>query len=143
VAVRAARHGAKIAVVARRKEALDVLTQEVGGGTIIVADLSASTDCARIAEEAGASLGKIDVVLFTAATARLRTLKNMTADEWAVTLNTNLVGVNLTIAALLPYLSDGALVVWRRRNRLVGPSMLWAAMRQASQPWKTPCGHGG
>jgi NAD(P)-dependent dehydrogenase (short-subunit alcohol dehydrogenase family) len=111
VAVRAARHGAKIAVVARRKEALDVLTQEVGGGTIIVADLSASTDCARIAEEAGASLGKIDVVLFTAATARLRTLKNMTADEWAVTLNTNLVGVNLTIAALLPYLSDGALVV--------------------------------
>jgi NAD(P)-dependent dehydrogenase (short-subunit alcohol dehydrogenase family) len=111
VAVRAAHHGAKIAVVARRKEALEALTQEVGGGTVIVADLSASTDCARIAEEAGASLGKIDIVLFTAATARLRTLKNMTAQEWAVTLNTNLVGVNLTIAALLPHLSGGALVV--------------------------------
>jgi NAD(P)-dependent dehydrogenase (short-subunit alcohol dehydrogenase family) len=111
VAVRAARQGAKIAVVARRQEALEALTQEVGGGTIIVADLSASTDCARIAEEAGASLGQIDIVLFTAATARLRTLKNMTAEEWAVTLNTNLVGVNLTIAALLPHLSDGALVV--------------------------------
>ena len=111
VALRAARHGAHIAVVARRKEVLEILTQEVGGGTIIVADLSASTDCARIAEEAGASLGKIDIVLFTAATARLRTLKDMTAEEWAVTLNTNLVGVNLTIAALLPYLSDGALVV--------------------------------
>ena len=111
VALRAARHGARIAVVARRQEALETLTQEVGGGTVIVADLSVSTDCARIAEEAGASLGKIDIVLFTAATARLRTLKNKTAEEWALTLNTNLVGVNLTIAALLPYLSGGALVV--------------------------------
>jgi len=110
VAARAARRGAEIAVVARRKEALEVLTQEVGGGTIIVADLSVSTDCARIAEEAGDSLGKIDIVLFTAAMARLRTLKDMTAEEWEVTLNTNVVGVNLTIAALLPYLSNGALV---------------------------------
>jgi NAD(P)-dependent dehydrogenase (short-subunit alcohol dehydrogenase family) len=111
VAVRAARDGAKVAVVARRKEALEVLTEEIGGGTIIVADLSVSSDCNRIAEEARASLGQIDIVLFTAATARLRTLKDMTAEEWAVTLNTNLVGVNLTIAALLPHLSDRALVV--------------------------------
>lgn len=110
VAVRAARDGAEVAVVARRKEALEVLTEEIGGGTIIVADLSVSSDCNRIAEEARASLGQIDIVLFTAATARLRTLKDMTAEEWAVTLNTNLVGVNLTIAALLPHLSDRALV---------------------------------
>jgi NADP-dependent 3-hydroxy acid dehydrogenase YdfG len=81
VAVRAARDGAKVAVVARRKEALEVLTQEIGEGTIIVADLSVSTDCARTTEEAGASLGEIDIVLFTAATARLRTLKDMTAEE--------------------------------------------------------------
>jgi NADP-dependent 3-hydroxy acid dehydrogenase YdfG len=79
--VRAARDGAKVAVVARRKEALEVLTQEIGEGTIIVADLSVSTDCARTTEEAGASLGEIDIVLFTAATARLRTLKDMTAEE--------------------------------------------------------------
>jgi NAD(P)-dependent dehydrogenase (short-subunit alcohol dehydrogenase family) len=111
VALRAAREGAEIAVVARRKEALEILAQEAGGGAIIVADLSVSADCARIAEEASASLGKIDVVLFVAATARLRTLKDMTAAEWAVTLNTNLVGVNLTIASLLPHLSEGALVL--------------------------------
>jgi NAD(P)-dependent dehydrogenase (short-subunit alcohol dehydrogenase family) len=111
IALKAAREGAAIAVAARRKEALEILAQDVGGGTIIVADLSVSADCARIADEAGASLGKIDVVVFVAATARLRTLKNMTAAEWAVTLNTNLVGVNLTIAGLLPHLSEGALVM--------------------------------
>ncbi len=110
VALRAARDGARIAVVARRTDALESLTKAARGGTIITADLSSPTDCARIAEEAGAALGQIDVVLFAAATARLRTLQNMTAEEWAVTLHTNLVGVNLTIAGLLPSLSERALV---------------------------------
>jgi NAD(P)-dependent dehydrogenase (short-subunit alcohol dehydrogenase family) len=110
VALRAARDGARIAVVARRQDALESLTREAGGGTIITADLSLSADCDRIADEAGAALGQIDVVLFAASTARLRTLQNMTAQEWAVTLHTNLVGVNLTIAGLLPHLTDKALV---------------------------------
>jgi NAD(P)-dependent dehydrogenase (short-subunit alcohol dehydrogenase family) len=110
VALRAARDGARIAVVARRQDALESLTKEAGGGTIIAADVSVPADCARIAEEAGAALGQIDVVLFAAATARLRTLENMTAQEWAVTLHTNLVGVNLTIAGLLPHLTEKALV---------------------------------
>ena len=111
VASKAAREGAKITVVARRREALENLAREAGGGTIIVADLSVPEDCARIADEAGTALGKIDVAVFFAATARLRTLKNMTATEWALTLNTNVVGVNLTIAGLLPHLSDGALII--------------------------------
>lgn len=110
VAAGAARAGADIAVVARRKEPLEKLTAEVGRGTVIVADLSAPEDCARIAGEAAAALGTIDIALFAAATARLRPLKDLTPEEWALTLNTNLVGVNLTISALLPHLTDRALV---------------------------------
>jgi NAD(P)-dependent dehydrogenase (short-subunit alcohol dehydrogenase family) len=110
VALRAAGDGARIAVVARRQDALESLTKQAGGGTIITADLSLPADCDRIAEEAGAALSQIDVVLFAASTARLRTLQKMTAEEWAVTLHTNLVGVNLTIAGLLPHLTDKALV---------------------------------
>jgi len=110
VALRAARDGARIAVVARRRDALESLTKEAGAGTIITADLSVAADCDRIAREAGAALGQIDVVLFAASTARLRTLQNMTAEEWAVILHTNLVGVNLTIAGLLPRLTEKALV---------------------------------
>ena len=110
VALRVAREGADIAVVARRTEALEKLTAEAGRGTIITADLSSPDDCGRIADEAAAALGSIDVALFAAATARLRTLKDLTPEEWALTLNTNLVGVNLTISALLPHLTDRALV---------------------------------
>jgi NAD(P)-dependent dehydrogenase (short-subunit alcohol dehydrogenase family) len=110
VALRAARDGAQLVVVARREEALESLTKEAGGGTVIAADLSNAADCARIAEEAARALHEIDVALFAAATARLRTLEKMTPEEWAATLYTNLVGVNLTIAGLLPHLSEKALV---------------------------------
>lgn len=110
VAVHAARDGAEIAVAARRRAPLEKLTAEVGRGTVITADLSSPEDCARIAGEAAAALGTIDIALFAAATARLRPLKKLTPEEWALTLNTNLVGVNLTISALLPHLTDRALV---------------------------------
>lgn len=110
VALRAAAEGAQVAVVARRGEVLAELVAEAGSGTAIVADLTKPEDCTRIAEEAAAALGTIDVVLFAAATAQLKALKALTAAEWATTLGTNLVGVNLTIAALVPHLADRGIV---------------------------------
>lgn len=110
VALRAARDGAEVAVAARRTDALEKVVATAGRGTVITADVASPADCARIAAEAHAALGTIDVVVFAAAMARLRPLKDLTAEEWAQTLNTNLVGVNLTISALLPYLSPRALV---------------------------------
>ena len=110
VAVRAAREGAELALVARRREPLDQLAQEIGGATVITADLSVPDDCARIGEEAARALGAVDVVLFTAAIAHLRTLRELTAEEWGQTLATNLVGTSLAISGLLPHLSDRGLV---------------------------------
>ncbi len=110
VAVRAARDGAELALVARRREPLDQLAQEIGGGTVITADLSVPEDCTRIGEEAARALGSVDVVLFTAAIARLRTLRQLTAEEWMQTLATNLVGTSLAISGLLPHLSDRGIV---------------------------------
>jgi NAD(P)-dependent dehydrogenase (short-subunit alcohol dehydrogenase family) len=110
VALRAAKAGAEIAVVARRREPLDELAKAAGGATVITADLGRPDDCARIGEEAAAALGAIDVVLFTAAIARLRTLRQLTAEEWMQTLATNLVGTNLAISGIVPHLSDRGLV---------------------------------
>jgi NAD(P)-dependent dehydrogenase (short-subunit alcohol dehydrogenase family) len=110
IALRAAREGADVVVVARRKAALAKLIAEAGTGTAIVADLSKPEDCTRIAGEAAAALGAIDVVLFAAATATLSTLRELTPEQWAATLGTNLVGVNLTISALVPHLAPAAIV---------------------------------
>ena len=111
IALRAAGDGCEIAVVARRRDVLEELTAKAGSGSVIVADLALPEDCSRIADEAAAALGSIDVVVFAAATAQLRPLHTMSPAEWARTLDTNLIGVNLTIARLLPHLRDGALVV--------------------------------
>ena len=111
IALRAAGDGCEIALVARRKVLLEELVTKAGTGSIIAADLSVPEDTSRIAEEAVAALGTIDVVVFAAATAQLLPLAKMTSEDWARTLGTNLVGVNLTIGKLLPHLSPGALVV--------------------------------
>jgi NAD(P)-dependent dehydrogenase (short-subunit alcohol dehydrogenase family) len=110
VASVAADSGAQIAVASRRREPLEELVAAAGGGTIITADLSKPEDCARIAAEAGAALGTIDLVVFAAGTAKIRPLRKLTAEEWALTLGTNLVGINLTIAALLPHMAEGAVL---------------------------------
>jgi NAD(P)-dependent dehydrogenase (short-subunit alcohol dehydrogenase family) len=109
VALRAAEDGAELAVVARRREPLDELAAATGA-TVITADLTSAADCARIGEEAGAALGTIDVVLFTAAIARLRTLRELTPEDWAETVGTNLVGTNLAISGLLPHLAHRGVV---------------------------------
>ena len=104
VALRAAAAGASLALVARRRAPLEELAGAAGGASVITADLASPDDCARIGEEAARALGPIDVVLFTAATARLRTLRELTHEEWTQTVATNLVGTNLAISALVPHL---------------------------------------
>ena len=77
---------------------------------------AASVACRRTAAASRtrphAALGSIDVVVFAAATAQLRPLHTMSPAEWARTLDTNLIGVNLTIAPPASHTSThGALVV--------------------------------
>lgn len=110
IALEAARSGAEIAVAARRKEQLEKLTSSAGGGTVIVGDVSVAEDCRRIADEAAAALGTIDAVVIAVGSARLRTLGQLSAEEWAFHMNTNVVGVNLTIGAVLPHLAERGVV---------------------------------
>jgi len=110
VALRAAEAGAALALVARRREPLEELARATGGASVITADLASPDDCARIGEEAARALGTIDVVLFTAAIARLRTLRELTHEDWIQTVATNLVGTNLAISALVPHLAHRGVV---------------------------------
>jgi NAD(P)-dependent dehydrogenase (short-subunit alcohol dehydrogenase family) len=109
-ALRAAELGAEIAVVARRRPALEAVIDEAGGGTIITADLRDPDDCGRIGKEAAAQLGGIDVALVTAAVARLRPLREHTAEDWLDTIGTNLIGTNLAVSGIVPHMSDKGIV---------------------------------
>jgi len=102
--------GADVLATARRKEALAELVEQAGGGSFATIDLASPDDCARLGREAKDALGAIDLAVFAAGTARLRRMDEMTAEDWAFTLNTNLVGINLAMAAISPHLSEIALV---------------------------------
>jgi len=110
VAVGAVRAGAEVVMTARRKDRLDDAVAEAGGGTAVDADVAKPEECARAAERAGRHLGQIDLVVFAAGMAPLRRIEETTAGDWAATMATNVVGLNLLTSALLPRLAPGAVV---------------------------------
>jgi NAD(P)-dependent dehydrogenase (short-subunit alcohol dehydrogenase family) len=142
-AVRAVKAGATIAVTARRKELLAEAIEEAGGGTAIVADLQVEADCRRIAAEAADALGQIDVVVFAAGMAPLRLIEATDAADWATTMSTNVIGINLVTAALLPHLAPGALVaalsseaVGQGRYALAAYGASKAALEASWRTWR-------
>lgn len=110
-AVRAARGGARVAMAARRADQLDSAISDGGGtGSVIVADLRIPDDCARLGGTAAAELGEIDLVFLAAGASVLAWVDEASHHDWSVALETNVVGVNLVIGAVLPALAPGAIV---------------------------------
>jgi NAD(P)-dependent dehydrogenase (short-subunit alcohol dehydrogenase family) len=100
-----------VVVAARRREALQALVEEAGGGTAVPVDLCEPESCAAFAVAAAeAAGGPIDAVLFTAGTAPLARIETLDAEQWHRTLSTNVVALNLIISGLLPSLARGAVV---------------------------------
>jgi NAD(P)-dependent dehydrogenase (short-subunit alcohol dehydrogenase family) len=132
LAVAAVRAGAEVVMAARRGDRLAAAVAEAGGGTAVVADLSDAEDCRRLAADAAAILGAIDLVVFAAGVARLRPIEETTAVEWWATMNTNLIGINLVTAAALPSLAPGAIVA-ALSSEAVGHPHHWLAAYGASK----------
>jgi NAD(P)-dependent dehydrogenase (short-subunit alcohol dehydrogenase family) len=109
-ALRAVQQGAHVVVSARRAGHLAELIREAGGGVAITGDVRIPADCERIAAEAAATLGSIDLLLYTVGAAPLRRFADTTADDWRAVLETNLVGPHQVIRAALGSFAPGALV---------------------------------
>ncbi len=112
VAVRAARAGAKVAVVARRAKQLDEVLAECGSGHAVVADISVGADCERAVSEAADALGGIDGVLHAAGVSRLALLADADADTWAGVFATNVTAPALVTRAALSVLQPGGVVAY-------------------------------
>ena len=109
-AIAAVRSGAEVGCVARRAGALAETIEIAGGGTAITADLRKPDDCARIGVAAKALLGEVDLVFVSSGSSNLSWLERATAEDWSVALETNVIGINLAIRALLPALARSAVV---------------------------------
>jgi 3-oxoacyl-[acyl-carrier protein] reductase len=83
--------GAEVVVSGTRKEALDALAAELGGRVhVVTADLSRAEDIARLAKDAEAALGGIDILINNAGLTRDGLMMRMKDEDWQAVIDVNL-----------------------------------------------------
>ena len=97
--------GAKVALLARRRDRLEALGEELGDGAIaLTADVGRPGGLAEAAEAVAAQLGRADLVV---ANAGIMQPGDLDAD-WRAQLDVNVSGVLATVQAFLPALLAAA-----------------------------------
>jgi meso-butanediol dehydrogenase/(S,S)-butanediol dehydrogenase/diacetyl reductase len=102
-AVALAREGAKVVLVGRRKERLEETAREIGDSALVlVADVSAQDEIARVVEQTVAHFGGLNVLLNNAGVLHIGTAEQITKEQWDETFNVNVRGLWLLSRAVLP-----------------------------------------
>ncbi len=125
-AVALARHGAAVALVARREDRLAVLAERIGadGGRAIVlpADITAPEQAAEVVHRTVAELGRLDTVVNNAGVMLLGPIVGADPQEWERMIDINLRALMHTTHAALPHLLAAAESEPRRVADLVNVS---------------------
>ena len=107
IGVGLAQRGDSVALLARRRDRLDLAAEEAGGGAVpVVCDVTEPESVRDAIAEAAAALGGIDGLVYAAAIAQIGPLERVGADEWAALFATNVIGAALVTAAALPHLAE-------------------------------------
>lgn len=107
IAREAAARGASVVVAARRKDKLDDIVAD-GGGRIsaVPCDVMRAEDCQRVVDEAALLLGGLDWLVYTPALFLLRTVEEITPEEWRSVFDLNVTGAALVTRAAIPHLIE-------------------------------------
>jgi NADP-dependent 3-hydroxy acid dehydrogenase YdfG len=101
--------GYRLVLGARRKMELDRLARELGGADRALArrcDVADWADVEGLVEAALSRFGRIDAVFANAGFGAQRGFLEESVDHWKAMIDTNVLGVALTIRATLPHLLD-------------------------------------
>ena len=111
VAMAFAREGANVAVVDVNQElaagTLAAIEADGGAGITVVADVSKSADCQRIASETVSAFGGIDYLVASAGIQTYGTVVDTDEDTWDRTLSVNLKGIYLAAKYCVPEMIKG------------------------------------
>ncbi|WP_028062333.1 SDR family NAD(P)-dependent oxidoreductase [Solirubrobacter soli] len=99
--------GAKVALVARRKDRLDALAAELGG-LAIEADVTDRSQAIAAVESTVGELGRLDTVVNNAGVMLLGDLVDAPVEEWDRMIDLNLKGLLYVAHAALPHLLQWA-----------------------------------
>jgi NAD(P)-dependent dehydrogenase (short-subunit alcohol dehydrogenase family) len=99
------RRGAHVALLARRKEALDDAARDAGaGGVAVQCDVTDEASCRAAIDEAAAGLGGVDALVYAPAVGPLARLVDTDAATWRRVFDTNVTGAAIATAAAIPHL---------------------------------------
>lgn len=121
-----ARHGAAVAIAARRKERLDALAEEIeaAGGTALAieSDVTDETQARSLVATTVARLGRLDTVVNNAGQMLLGPIEDAPTEEWERMIDLNVKGLLYVAHAALPHLLEAAAADPRRVADLVNIS---------------------
>ncbi len=107
-----AHQGASVALVARRKDRLEELAQEIDGAggraVVIAADVTQRSEAEAAVQTAVEALGSLDIVINNAGVMLLGPILDAPVDEWERMVQVNVLGLLYTAKAALPHLLDAA-----------------------------------
>jgi len=102
--------GACVAIAARRRDRLEQLAAEIGGGQSLVidADLTQESGARRAVEQTVSQLGRLDILVNNAGVMLLGPIVDAPIDEWDRMLRVNIKGLLHCTHAALPHLLRAA-----------------------------------
>jgi short-subunit dehydrogenase len=122
LALRLGHGGVAVALVARRlaelQEAARAIEASGGRALVLGADLALPEEAMRVAREAEASLGRIDLLVLNAGIGRNAPLEALAWEEIEATVRVNLLGAMALVRALLPGMLE------RRSGTIAGISSI-------------------
>jgi NAD(P)-dependent dehydrogenase (short-subunit alcohol dehydrogenase family) len=101
-----AQRGARVALLARRRERLDDAARDAGPGTLAFAcDVTDAESCRSAIADAAAELGGIDALVYATGIGPLARLVDTDAETWRRVFDTNVTGAALVTSAAIDHLT--------------------------------------
>ena len=99
--------GARVALLARRRDRLERAAKEAGEDAIALeCDVTNEESCRSAIAQAASELGGIDALVYTPGIGPLARLVDVDAETWRRVFETNVTGAALVTAAAIPHLSE-------------------------------------
>jgi len=106
IARRLAEHGFRVGLVARRKERLEQICDEIQRAVAVAADLAVAGESDRAVAELVAELGPINVLVNSAGLARLSSVVDGDPADWQAMWEINVMGLARMTQSAIPHLAD-------------------------------------
>lgn len=107
IGVGLAEKGAQVALMGRRKDRIEAAAEDAGNGAVAIAcDAIDQSQCKSALDEAAATLGGIDALVYTPGVGHLARIETLTPQQWRDAFDTNVLGAAIATAAALPHLKQ-------------------------------------